>query len=216
MRRYCVHALIARAGCKGAGHARSRPGPLARIVVVVCALSAPVPAFAQGWIEYQDQAERFGVSLPGEPTIHEITYTSWRGAVLPARVYSVEDGSSRYSVTVVNYTSDEDITDVNGSVAHEAWKMRRRGGEVTFDAYAVADYIEGHELYITNPDASRTLAAIFLHAKRLYILEATVPRGAPPPLLFQQSLQIFDEKGVRVRYTLDADGQRIARVPSND
>jgi hypothetical protein len=105
---------------------------------------------------------------------------------------------------------------VNGSIAHEAWKIRRRGGEVTFDAYAVADYIEGHELYITNADQSRTMVAIFLHAKRLYILEATVPRNAPPPLLFQQSLQIFDEKGVRIRYRINADGQRIERVPSND
>ena len=46
---------------------------------------------------------------------------------------------------------------------------------------------------------------------RLYILEATVPRGAPPPLLFPQSLQILDEKGDRIRYTVDADGQRIER-----
>jgi hypothetical protein len=101
-------------------------------------------------------------------------------------------------------------------VAHEAWKVRKRGGEVTFDAYAVADYIEGHELYVTNADESRTMVAIFLHAKRLYMLEATVPRSAAPPLLFQQSLHIYDEEGVRIRYVLDADGQRLERVPSND
>ena len=105
---------------------------------------------------------------------------------------------------------------MNGSVAHEAWKIRRRGGEVTFDAYAVADYIEGHELYITNADESRTFVGIFLHAKRLYILEATVSRGELPPLLFQQSLQILDEKGARIRYEMNADGQRLRRVPSND
>ena len=186
------------------------------IAAVVSTLSVSAPAFAQGWFEYRDLAERFQVSLPGEPAIERITYTSWQGATLPARVYTVEDGPGRYSVTVVNYSSDEDVTDVNGSIAHEAWKIRRRGGEITFDAYAVADYIEGHELYITNADESRTLVGIFLHAKRLYILEATVPRGAPPPLLFQQSLQILDEKGVRIRYRLDFDGQRIERVPQRN
>ena len=189
---------------------------LSRIVMVVSILLVSAPAFAQDWIEYRDQSERFGVTLPGEPAIQEITYTSWRGATLPARVYTVEDGASRYSVTVVNYATDEDVTDVNGSVAYEAWRMRRRGGDITFDAYAVADYVEGHELYITNADESRTLAGIFLHAKRLYILEATVPRGAAPPLLFQQSLHIFDEDGVRIRYRLNADGQRVERVPSPD
>ena len=37
---------------------------------------------------------------------------------------------------------------------------------------------------------------------------ATVPKGAPPPGHFQQSLGIFDEKGERVRYNLDVDGNR--------
>ena len=98
---------------------------------------------------------------------------------------------------------------------HEAWKVRRRGGEITYDAFAQTDRIAGHELYITNADESRTLVRLFLHAKRLYILEATVPRGAPPPLLFPQSLQILDEKGDRIRYQVDADGQRIERRPRN-
>ena len=186
------------------------------ITAVISILSASVPTFAQGWFEYRDLVERFQVSLPGKPAIEEITYTSWQGVTLPARVYTVEDGPASYSVTVVNYSSDQDVTDVNGSIAHEAWKIRRRGGKITFDAYAVADFIEGHELYITNADESRTLVGIFLHAKRLYILEATVPRGAPPPLLFQQSLQILDEKGMRIRYTLDFDGQRIGRAPQRN
>ena len=184
---------------------------LTRIAAVVSTLLVSVPAFAQNWIEYRDLEERFQVNLPGQPAIEEITYTSWQGATLPARVYTVEDGPGRYSVTVVDYSSDENVTDVLGSIAHEAWKIRRRGGEITHDAYAQTDRIAGHEIYITNADESRTIVRLFLHAKRLYILEATVPRGAPPPLLFPQSLQILDEKGDRIRYTVDADGQRIER-----
>ena len=184
---------------------------LTRIAAVVSTLLVSVPAFAQDWFEYRDLAERFQVNLPGQPAIEEITYTSWQGATLPARVYTVEDGPGRYSVTVVDYSSDENVADVLGSIAHEAWKIRRRGGEITHDAYAQTDRIAGHEIYITNADESRTIVRLFLHAKRLYILEATVPRGAPPPLLFPQSLQILDEKGDRIRYTVDADGQRIER-----
>jgi hypothetical protein len=47
----------------------------------------------------------------------------------------------------------------------------------------------------------------------LYILEATVPQGAAPPLEFQMSLSILDEEGKRVRFEVDACGQRIRRQP---
>jgi len=189
---------------------------LIRFAAVALLLAVSAPALAQHMVEFVDTAERFGVTLPGQPAIREITYTSWRNATLPARVYTVDDGPRRYSVTVVNYAADKDVTDVLGSIAFAAWNIRRRGGDVTYDAYTQADRIEGHELYITNPDRSLTYAAIYLHARRLYILEATVPRGSAPPLAFQQSLVILDDKGARIRYELDADGQRTARVPSGD
>ena len=67
--------------------------------------------------------------------VEDITYTSWQGVTVPARVHAVQDGGSRYAVTVVNYASDPDVTDVLGSVAFAATNIRRRGGEVTFDAY---------------------------------------------------------------------------------
>ena len=107
---------------------------LTRIAAVVSILLVSAPAFAQAWIEYINDADRFGVTLPDQPSMQEITYTSWREAILPAHVYTVEDGPDRYSVTVVNYASVEDVADVNGSVAHEAWRIRRRGGEITYDA----------------------------------------------------------------------------------
>ena len=58
-----------------------------------------------------------------------------------------------------------------------------------------SDQVEGHRLQLTNPDGSRTFAAIYRHGTRLYILEATVPTGAPAPGLFQQSLHVLDEEG---------------------
>ena len=76
-----------------------------------------LPAFAQDWI---DRVDRFGVDMPRQPSIQEITYTSWRGHKVPARIHAVQDGASRYSVTVVNYASDTDMTDVLGSIAFAA------------------------------------------------------------------------------------------------
>ena len=63
-----------------------------------------------------------------------------------------------------------------------------------------ADRVEGHALQLTNADASRTYVSINMHEDRLYILEGTVPEGAAPPMLFQQSLGFLDEEGEGVRY----------------
>jgi hypothetical protein len=188
--------------------------PLA--MTLACALSLAAHAYAQDWIEYKDRVDRFGVDMPRQPAIQEITYLSWRGRRMPARIHAVQDGASRYSVTVVNYTSDPDVTDVLGSIAFAATGFRKRGGEVTFDAYQQVDRVPGHELHIRNADGSQTYVEINLFERRLYILEATVPRNAAPPLEFQMSLSILDASGNRVRFELDACGNRTNRVPALD
>jgi hypothetical protein len=180
---------------------------LIRLIPTALILSISGPSLAQDWIEYVDRAERFSVNLPDKPAVQDMTYKSEDGGALPARVYTAQEGPRRYSVTVVNY-ADAEVTVVRGSIAWAAWNFRKRGGEVTYDAYAQVDRIEGHQLQITNADKSRTFVAIHLHARRLYILEATVPPGSPPPTDFQQTLGILDEKGNRIRYDLDADGNR--------
>ena len=186
------------------------------------------PSLAQGWVEYIHRTERFGMMFPGVPEISETTHSSAFGVIYPARVYSVEALAGSYSMTVVDYTEAERrhrerpdqtdassgarvwVMDVRASVAHAAQSFRTRGGEVTFDAWADIDKVEGHNLQITNPDQSRSFVAIHLNDGRLYILEGTVPRGFPPPGLVQQSLFFLDEEGERIRYTFDINGQRIA------
>lgn len=186
---------------------------------------------AQGWIQYANLADRFAVNFPADPEIAETTYLSEYRGIMPARVYTANRGASRYSVTVVDYTESERLLaeraertgerlrgddvpgDILGSIAYAAWNIRQRGGDVTYDSWAHYDRIPGHLLQVTNADESRTYAGIFLHARRLYILEATVPPGSPPPGLFQQSLNILDEQGRRVRYSWEIDEQgEIHRV----
>ena len=72
--------------------------------------------------------------------------------------------------------------------------------KVTHFVYTQADRVEGHELHLANADGSFTFAAVYMHENRLYILDATVPKGSPPPLLFQQSMRFLDKDGKGIRY----------------
>jgi hypothetical protein len=181
------------------------------------------PSFAQEWIQYASRTDFFGVNFPGEPTVQDITYPTEYAITLPGRVYRAISGPSRYTVTVVNYADAEKIHtaraeqcrknggegdacqndwrgDVQGSIVYASWNFFQRNAKVTHYAWYVSDLVEGHRLQLLNADESRTFAAIHRHGTRLYILEATVPKGAPAPGLFQQSLQFLDESGQRLRY----------------
>jgi len=181
------------------------------------------PSFAQEWIQYQSRADFFGVNFPGEPKVQDITYPTEYDITLPGRVYNAASGQSRYSVTVINYADAEKIHtaradecrkkggegdacnngwrgDVQGSIVYASWKFFQRNAKVTHYAWYNSDQVEGHRLQLLNPDESRTFAAIHRHGTRLYILEASVPKGMPAPGLFQQSLQFLDESGKPLRY----------------
>jgi len=204
---------------------------LARFIPVAL-LVFPTASFAQGWLEYIDKSNYFSVNFPAEPDVREVTHLSSQGLAFPALLYSARGvRGDAYSVTVVDYTDAERIHaerpdkaedtslrswfwDVRSSVGHIAWNIRKRGGEVTFDGWSDIERVEGHQLQITNTDESRTFVGIYLHGLRLYVLEATVPPGSPPPGLFQQSLRFFDEEGIRVRYDIAVNGN-ITRIPGS-
>ena len=187
---------------------------LTRPVALVVVLAAASPSFAQEWTEFIERTERFSINFPapGQPTIKEFTYPPQRGKPLPARSFTVQDGPRRYSVTVVNLVTLTQPSDVRGSVAWEAWNFRKRGGEITYDAFAQVDRIDGHQLHITNADGSVAFVGIYQHGRRLYILEAVGPAGFPGGMHFQQSLMVLDEKGERIRYEQDVEGNRTTRV----
>ena len=197
-----------------------------RISLITAALILVMsgPLLAQEWTDFTSKADFFHVNFPGEPKVKDITYPTEYGITLPGRVYSVDNGPSRYSVTVVDYADAQKIHtaradeckknggegdacqndwrgEVQGSIVYASWQFfQRPGAKVTHYAWYVSDLIEGHRLQLTNADGSHTFAAVHRHGTRLYILEATVPRNAPAPGLFQQSLQFFDESGKQVRY----------------
>jgi hypothetical protein len=182
------------------------------------------------WAEFVDRDEYFSINFPGTPEVNSIDYPGEYGATLPAKTYTMENKGVRYQVTVVDYNqaarmyeelpdrTDEgnnkalSLYDTRASVSYAAHNIRKRGGEVTFDAWHHIDMVEGHQLQITNDDGSRVYAGMYLHDGRLYVVEAVVPKGGLPQGLFQQSLTFLDGDGIRIRYQLHADGT-YERVP---
>ena len=193
------------------------------LAVAALVLLGSGPSLAQDWIEYASRVDLFTVNFPGQPNVREITYPTEYDITLPGRVYSVDAGQSRYSVTVVDYSNAEKIhtaraeeckkaggegdacgnrwrAELQGAIVYATSNLLKRDVKLTLYAHYNADQIEGHRLQLLNPDKSRTFAAIHMYENRLYIFEGTTPAGSPPPALFQQSLGFLDKEGKRVRY----------------
>jgi hypothetical protein len=198
-----------------------------RVTAVTTALCAGLllaqSAPAQDWIEYTNRVDRFAVPAPGEPKVDTIRWESEYEAVFPGRVYTWQQGRNRYSVTVVDYSDSQRIhaglnhityrggppgsggvywlVDIAGSVAYAATKYRQKPGvAVTYDAFHFIEFVMGHALQLTNPDGSRSYVGIYLHDNRLYVLDATAPADAAPPIIFQQSFGFLDADGTPVQY----------------
>ena len=82
----------------------------ATALFVVLLLSMPGLASAQDdWTDYVNVPDGFHVDFPGQPKITNITWDSWHQFKYPGHVYSVDQGNSHYSITVVDYaTADVD------------------------------------------------------------------------------------------------------------
>ena len=197
-----------------------------KIILTTLIFAIPVTSITQGWILYADQEHLFSINFTREPDIQNFDYTSEYGATYPARTYSIQENGGLLSLTVVDYrngegkyavlsdqTDDAPVTslwlyDQLGSMAYEASKLRQRGGRILYDNWHHIDLVEGLNIVIENPDRSNTYAGLYLHANRLYMMEATVPAGAPPQSLFQQSLAFLDAEGVQIRYKLSPERER--------
>jgi hypothetical protein len=168
-------------------------------------------ALAQSFIVYVDREQRFSVNLPAQPRIEQFRYIHLDDEMVPARRYTAERDGTRFIVTVVDMTGMDNVSRVRGSIAHEAWSIRKRvaakRGEIIYDAYSQISRIEGHQIQARYPDGSLDSWQLLIRDKRFYIQEADVPAGAPPPGLFLASLWILDENGKMLRPTIDFNGQ---------
>jgi len=197
-------------------------------IVVALVLSVTATASAQEWDEYVSKEDGFKVDFPGQPKISTMTWKSQLDYILPGRVYTVEKGKEKYSVTVIDYRPIEQQGierakaceegnqqcrqnagvmgpgywkhDERGAVMYATFKLLQRDAKLTSLAWEWQDMVEGNFLQLTNPDESRTFAYVAMHENKLYILEGTVPKGYPEPGFFQQSVRWLDENGNGIRY----------------
>src|SRR5262245_18355779 len=186
-------------------------------------------AFAQDWDLYTNNEDGFKVDFPGPPKMSTTTFKSEYGADLPARVYTAMRGQEKYIVTVVDYNEAPQLLDekakancrpgderscgltnagrgywkedMGGALLWATYGFLQRDAKLTPLAFAWQDLVAGHVIQmIDNRDQSSTFAFISMHRNKLYILEGTVPKGYPPPGLFQQCMGYVDKAGNGVRY----------------
>jgi hypothetical protein len=176
-------------------------------------------AFAQGWIDYVNVEERFGINFPGEPTESSATHQTTSGVNFPAKIFTARDAAGTYTVTVVHY-SDVSYEYYQTLLDDTVEVIRGRGGEVTYEGFNTYDGMDTISMQITNEDGSRSFYAITVPPRpsgtdRIYIIEGKVGGSMPVPGHFQQSLYIVDTEGERIRYQVDIEGTRYRVIPGS-
>ena len=214
----------------------------------VFALLVSRPALAQEWTEYKAVRDGFQALFLGLPRVTETTWKSQAGFNLPARVYAVERGGDRYSVTVADYSGIEALGkervktcpagsetclgapnlsgvgywkhDTRGASLYAASLLIKRDVTLTEMFWNQFYSVSGITLQLTsNVDQARTFAYVVMHEMKLYVVEATVPKGVPEPALFVASFGLLDRDGSELRYqTLyshEIHGLRESAVPAH-
>jgi len=215
----------------------------------VLALVVTAPALAQDWTEYKSVRDQFEVNFPGQPRVTETTWKSPAGFTTPSRVYSVERGRERYSVTIADYSDIEQMGkekaktcppgaetclgaanlsgvgywkhDTRGAPLDAAARLIKRDVTLTEMFWNQFYSISGITLQLTsNVDGARTFASIVMHEMKLYIAEATVPKGNPEPLPFVASFGLIDKDGndlgYRTLYSHEIHGLKEAPLPARN
>jgi len=171
------------------------------VIPAVALLLLSSAASAQEWDVYSNRDNFFSVNLPGQPTMTQVPYKTTKGTNLTARVFTARAPagsilSGTYSVTVVDYSNAKDEFP---TADDQARKSAQAKGTVKYDEINNVDLHLTRRLTVETP-SERILTEILGAANyRLYITEARTALNVPPPAQFQASLQILDEKGVRIR-----------------
>jgi hypothetical protein len=160
---------------------------------LLAASVAASPAAAQDWKEYGYPEYRFAVTFPADPRIETATHQVAEGRAVPARVFSVRQGSVLFSLTVAELGN----TGLSESaVIDHAISRLAEAGEVKFDIPHRIYQVYGRQLSIAGTDGSRSTVALFDYKGRLYQIEGKALTGTDDAMVdamrFQQSLVFTD------------------------
>lgn len=163
-------------------------------VFSVVVMLASQSASAQEWVNYVNPEYRFAVNFPVAPMEADIEYSSLNSASLAGRVFSADQGTSHYRVTVVHFP---DGTDGFAEIEHAAEAMRTRG-EANHDLLSQYDGVPAHEMSLIDGEGRQILTTILFYEERLFITEGNVDSEAFPPVQFQQSIYVTDAVGTPI------------------
>ena len=160
------------------------------IIFLLTALAAAGgPATAQSWKEYSYPDDFFSVIFPTAPKIETTTYQVADDRSVGARVYSVNQDSALFKVTVAELAStglDE------SAVIDHAIRMLSVGSEVKFNIPHRIDAVYGRQLSLMGADGSRSMVALFDYKGRFYLIEGKAlpveSAAVVDAMRFQQSL----------------------------
>ena len=199
-----------------------------RLISLMALLAFSGSAFAQRWAPYTSEEGEFRIMAPGgQFEVETVDFETEYGIVVPARVHRAEDAHGTYTLTVVDYTDSMALhreriaeldgiyldvygeVDARGSVAYFARMIRERAESVEYDNYHYIGRVDGHQLHTTNPDGTRTFAAVYLLESKLYAIDATIAPTAPTGGMFQQSFEFLDQDGNRIMFPSFHDVRKI-------
>ena len=190
-----------------------------RLISIATILIFSSSAFAQRWAPFTGENGEFRIMVPGgQFEVETVDFETEYGIIVPAQIHRAEDSYGTYTLTVVDYVDSMALhreriaeldgiyldvygeVDARGSVAYFARMIRERAESVEYDNYHYIGRVDGHQLHTTNPDGTRTFAALYLLHSKLYAIEATIAPTAPTGGMFQQSFEFLDENGNRIMY----------------
>jgi hypothetical protein len=150
-----------------------RLGPIVSAALILF-MSGSV--FAQEYVEFKSQQDRFTVLFPVQPKVTETTFKSEFGGILPARAYSAEFNGGRYSVTVVDYNNIQAIDTEKAKscpAGAETCKGGLAAGSSTGAGYWKAD-IEGAVIYATYQLLQRDARLLYLGWANMDLVEGNM------------------------------------------
>ena len=171
------------------------------IAFFIVALIASSPAMAQSWKEYTYPQFSFAVSFPAEPTVETKSYQTADGTSAEARIYSVKQDNSVFTMTVVDLSG---VQTEEKTVIDHAIRTLSQGGEIKLDIPHRISRVYGRQLSIAGGDGSHASIAVFYHQKRLYQIQGlALPSGADATadaIRFQQSLIFTNNAANRTQF----------------
>ena len=184
---------------------------LMSLLPAVAVLTLSCVCSAQTFTEFASCEFRVGANFPGEPMAQDISYMSVNGVSVPAVAFSAETDAGRFVLTAVDFSGNE--IDMEQAMEHASVVLRQKG-EVLFEAdEALEDNIPARQFSLAEENGNRLLATTYMYDRRLYIMEAAAPAGAPPSaqaVHFIQSIMVLDAGGKEVDPDPDANTYQAA------